>query len=197
MRLVMEEKTREKEVDLGEWLGRRAAARCPAADAERLRTIRSQKLYRAFGLTWEEFCKQRAGIDRSHADAIIRKLEEFGPAFFQLSGLIRISPTRFRSIAAAVTEMGLHYAGEFIPFDASAAKRLAAAVKALSSRAAVMSNDPSRRLERAECALKSALAGLESVSTQEMDLLQRQSLHATFEHAMEKLGQLACIVPHV
>ena len=193
----MEEKTRVNEVDLGEWPGRRAAARCSAADAERLRNIRSKKLYRAYGLTWEEFCKQRAGIDRSHADAIIRKLEEFGPAFFRLAGIIRISPARFRSIAAAVTERGLHYAGEVIPLQGSEAERLAEAIKALLSRAPVVSNDPARRLERAEFALRSALASLESVSTLQMDLLQRQSLHATFEHAMEKLGRLSCIVPHV
>ncbi len=185
----------EETVDLEAWMGSRAAARCSAAAAQWLRAIRTRKLYRASQLTWEEFCKQRVGIDRSNADAIIRRLEEFGPAYFHLAALVRMSPQRFRLIASFVRERGLEYNGELIPFEAAQASRLAAAVKDLAARHAA-SADPARRLRRAQIALKSALTSLETVSNLPMDLLDRQSLHATFEHAMEKLGRLSCIVPH-
>ena len=77
----MENDGMESAVDLGTWLGRRqafaaVAGRCSAADAECLRTIREKKLYRACGLNWEEFCRQRAGISRSLADQMVRQLVE-------------------------------------------------------------------------------------------------------------------------
>lgn len=192
----MQNQAIEQAIDPGEWFGRRAATRFSAADVESLRTIRTKKLYRTFQLTWEEFCKQRVGVDRSNADGMIRKLDELGRAYFHLAGIIRISPQRFRQIAGAINELGLKYDGELIPFEPSQAVRLAAAVKDLSVRVEGADSSSGRRLQRAETALKTALAGLENVSTLQMDLLQRQSLHATFEHAMEKLGRLSCIVPH-
>jgi hypothetical protein len=187
--LEKREEQLEETVDLEAWVGSRAAARCSAAAAQWLRAIRTRKLYR------EEFCKQRVGIDRSNADAIIRRLEEFGPAYFRLAAIVRMSPQRFRLIASFVREQGLEYNGELIPFEAAQVSRLAAAVKDLAVRQAGAA-DPARRLRRAQTALKSALTSLETVSSLPMDLLDRQSLHATFEHAMEKLGRLSCIVPH-
>jgi hypothetical protein len=195
-RCSMQESNTDDQLDLGTWPGRRAAARCSARDAESLRTIRNRKLYRACRLTWEQFCKQRVGIDRSNADAIIRNLEEFGPAFFHLAELMRISPERFRRIASAVSELGLQFDGELIPFHKAHATRLAAAVKDLAGRVEGGAASSASRLQRAQTALKSALTDLEQVTALEMDLLQRQSLHATFEHAMEKIGRLACVVPH-
>jgi hypothetical protein len=192
----MQDLTIQQAIDPGEWFGRRAATKFSAADVESLRAIRSKKLYRASQLTWEDFCKQRVGVDRSNADAMIRKLDELGAAYFHLAGIIRISPQRFRQIAGVVTERGVKFDGELIPFEPSQAVRLAAAVKDLTLRAESGGSGSARRLQRAETALKTALAGLENVSTLQMDLLQRQSLHATFEHAMEKLGRLSCIVPH-
>jgi hypothetical protein len=191
----MQDQTIQQAIDPGEWFGRRAA-KFSAAEVESFRSIRSKKLYRSFQLTWEEFCKQRIGVDRSNADAMIRKLDELGPAYFHLAGIIRISPQRFRQISGVVTERGVKYNGELIPFEPSQAVRLAAAVKDLSLRAGGDASSSARRLQRAESALKTALAGLENVSTLQMDLLQRQSLHATFENAMEKLGRLSCVVPH-
>jgi hypothetical protein len=50
-----------QQFDLGQWLGRHQALACiahycSAADAHALLTIREQKLCRALGHTWEEFC---------------------------------------------------------------------------------------------------------------------------------------------
>jgi len=131
----MQDQTIELAIDPGEWLGRRAANRFSAADVECLRTVRTKKQYRSSGLSWEDFCKQRIGVDRSNADAMIRKLKEFGPAYFDLAGIIRISPKRFRQIAPWVTEQGLRHDGDLIPLETSQAVRLACAVKELGRRA--------------------------------------------------------------
>jgi hypothetical protein len=99
-------------LDLGIWLGRRqafsvVAGRCSAADAECLRQIRESKSYRALYLTWDQFCKERVGITRPMVERIIRQLEEFGPAFFQLSSILRITADEYRGIAGSVSEDGV------------------------------------------------------------------------------------------
>jgi len=113
----MENITTEDMFDLGAWLGRKQAftliaGRCSAATVVCLRKIREGKRYRALGLTWEEFCRQRAGVSRAFADKVIQQLEQLGPAYFELSSVTRITPDQFRQIADAVTEEGLSYAGE-------------------------------------------------------------------------------------
>ena len=78
------------------------AGKAAAADVECLRRIRDDKLYRAKGLGWSEFCKEHVGITRAYADRLIKQLEQFGPNYFHLSQLIRISPEVYRLIAPAV-----------------------------------------------------------------------------------------------
>ena len=53
---------------------------------------------KALNLTRDEFCKQHAGASRAHADEIIRRLEEFGAAYFRISEIIWISPQSYRAI---------------------------------------------------------------------------------------------------
>jgi hypothetical protein len=203
----METNGMDDAVDLGTWLGRRqafavVAGRCSAADAECLRTIREKKLYRACGLTWEEFCRQKAGISRSGADQIIRQLEELGPAYFHLSSVTRITPESFRLIAPAVSEQGVEYGGELIPFSAENTSRLTAAIDDLRTRAeppakesAPVAEDPERRVRRARKVLEAAFAELESVAVLEMNLIQRQSLRASVEHGQKRLGRINCMIP--
>jgi hypothetical protein len=113
----MEDNKTEDMFDLGAWLGRKQAftliaGRCSAATVVCLRKIREGKRYRALGLTWEQFCRQRAGISRAFADKVIQQLEQLGPAWFELSSVTRITPDQFRQIADAITDEGLSYAGE-------------------------------------------------------------------------------------
>ena len=124
--------------DLGAWLGRKQAftliaGRCSAATVVCLRKIREGKRYRALGLTWEEFCRQRAGVSRAFADKVIQQLEQLGPAYFELSSVTRITPDQFRQIAGAVTEEGLSYAGEPIEIIPENAPMLAQAIEILTS----------------------------------------------------------------
>jgi hypothetical protein len=154
--------------DLGTWLGRKQAfglmaGKCSAADAECLRNIREQKLYRSLHLNWDQFCHERIGISRPVVDKIIHQLEEFGPAFFQLAGVLRITAEEYRLIAASVSEEGVLCDGERIPITVENSPRLTRAVDSLRSRAALpapetAAPDTARAIARVEKQLRSTLA---------------------------------------
>ncbi|PWU08812.1 MAG: hypothetical protein C5B51_07220 [Terriglobia bacterium] len=132
----MEQKEVADLLDLGAWIGRRQtfgviAGRCSAAEANCLREIREAKKYRAFGLTWEEFCTRHAGISRRLADKIIHQWEQYGDVYFQLAGVTRITLEQFRLIARDVSADGLNYKGERIAIEPANAARLSAAVEDL------------------------------------------------------------------
>jgi hypothetical protein len=129
-------------LDVGIWLGRKqafsaVAGRCSAADAECLRKIHENKAYRSLGLTWDQFCKEKVGITRPVVDKVIRQLEEFGPAFFQLASILRITADEYRLIAGSMAEDSVVYEGETIAINVENISRLAQAVDALRSQAAL------------------------------------------------------------
>src|ERR1035437_8428506 len=133
-----EENQTQDMFDLGAWLGRKQAftliaGRCSAATVVCLRKIREGKRYRALGLNWDEFCRQRAGVSRAFADKVIQQLETLGPDYYELSAVTRITPDAFRHIAEAVTDEGLSYAGEAIEIIPENAPRLARAIEILTS----------------------------------------------------------------
>src|SRR5690242_10785741 len=104
--------TPERGLILGRRLGQHDAFsaisnRCSAADAETLRDIRDNGLYKETKLTWDRFCRQHMGVSRSYADRLIRHLQEFGPNYFRVSELVEVSPETYRLLAPAVSEEGL------------------------------------------------------------------------------------------
>ena len=122
--------------ELGAWIGRGqafslVANHCSAAQAEGLSRIRKDGLYKALNLTWDEFCTEHAGASRAHVDDIIRRLEEFGAAYFRLSEIVRISPQSYRAIAAAVKAEVIELGGESIPITPENAPRIRQAIAAL------------------------------------------------------------------
>jgi hypothetical protein len=123
-------------LDLGAWIGRGqafsfVANHCSAAQAECLARIRKGGMYKSLDLTWEQFCEQYTGASRVHADQIIRRLEEFGAAYFRLSEIIRISPNSYRGIQGSVKGEALEYDGESIPITPENAAKIRRAVAAL------------------------------------------------------------------
>ncbi len=106
-------------VELGRWLGRReafsmVAGRCSAAEAESLRQIRDEKLYLECCGSWDEFCEQQLGASRRNINRVIGYLEEFGPQYFQVVQMARITPQQYRAIAGHVDEAGVRLNGEVI-----------------------------------------------------------------------------------
>jgi hypothetical protein len=149
----MKDQKLEDALEVGTWLGRRqafsiVAGRCSAADAQCLRELRESKKYKSMGLTWEECCKQRAGIHRSSAEAIIRNLDEFGPDYFVIAQVTRISADEYRRISGSVRDHALLHSGEQIPIAVENAPRLITAVDALRREAAQAPATLTRRLKR-------------------------------------------------
>jgi hypothetical protein len=187
-------------LDLGTWLGRKQAfglmaGKCSAADAECLRNIRENKLYRCLQLNWDNFCREHVGISRPVVDKIVRQLEEFGPAFFQLSGVMRITADEYRLIAGSVTEEGVLYNGERIPISVENAFRLTRAVDALRSHASLptpqpVAYDSERALARAEKLLRAALAGLANLHAGKLDAGGRARLQAAAGSARDQLNRI-------
>ena len=122
------------DVDLGRLLGQRKAfglmaGRCSAAHAAALKRIRDSKGYIAIAPTWEAFCQQELHVSRVHANRIIKWLEEFGPAYFELSQLIPISPSEYRALAPAISDHRIEANGQAIALIPEKAEEVAAAVE--------------------------------------------------------------------
>jgi hypothetical protein len=198
---------------LGNWLGRKQAfaalaGRCSAADAECLRQIHAQRGYRALGVSWTEFCKQRVGISRATADTIIHRLEEFGPQYFIMAQATGIKPEEYRRISGAVRGQALLHAGEEIPINAENAPRLAEAVAELrrapgvgedatvdaSDEAAVAEArtqaEIERAFERAARGAKVALAQFQRLVEMHRDGRSRRRLMGELGYVISKLKEV-------
>jgi hypothetical protein len=109
------------------------AGRCSAAQAEGIRRLREQKLYKRCTETWEDFCPKYLKMSRVEADRSIRLLEEFGPAYFELSQLTRVSAESYRAIAPHIENGVLHHNGEAIELNVENSRKVAAAVAEMRS----------------------------------------------------------------
>jgi hypothetical protein len=148
--------------ELGQWLGRRQAfgliaGKTAAADVECMRRIRDGDLFRAKGVDWAEFCQKYAGVSSSYANRLIRQYEEFGPNYFDLSRIMRISADSYRKIAEAVSDDGIAFGGEKIPISPENSDKIAEAVKALREQAGEGSNDGSKPPEKGVAAMRRRL----------------------------------------
>jgi hypothetical protein len=124
------------DLTLGRLLGRReafnvVAARCSAADAAILRELREKKLYLNHAEDWDEFCTQHLHTTKETANRLIRHLDEFGPTYFEVAQLTRISPATYRAIAPSIRDQALHHNGDVIALIPENAEKVAAAVAEL------------------------------------------------------------------
>jgi hypothetical protein len=109
------------------------AGRCTAAQVESLRRLREEQLFKRCCESWREFCPKYLKMSRSEADRLIKLFDEFGPTYFELSQLTRISPETYRAIAPAIEDGALHFNGEAIPLNADNSRALAAAIAEMRS----------------------------------------------------------------
>jgi len=180
--------TTDGAIEFGTWIGRRQAlsvisGRCSAADAQCLRELRESKQYKKLGLTWEQACKQYAGMARSTAEENIRNLEEFGPDFFVIARVTGISANEYRRIGGAVQDHKLLHAGQEIPIEIANAQELATAVDALRRETAAAPAAPETAAGEVECsfakadrALRAALVELEKLREMPLDSFSRSRL---------------------
>ena len=123
-------------LDLSRWTGRRDLPPGTPGDARvaqvtDLRRIRDKKLYARVTRTWEEFCEKHLLISRRSVDRNIRRLREFGPAFFRAAAAMPLSSREFRQIREHVGVEGVQFDGVLIPFGASNRRQLADALDEL------------------------------------------------------------------
>lgn len=129
-------------VQLGQTLGRRqayveVAGRCSAYEAATIKRLREAKLYLKLAPTWAEFCARYLGMSKASADRVIRWLDDFGPDFFTLTQLTRVSPDEYRErIAPAMAEGAIRRGGETIKLIPENTEKVAAAVDELRQAAA-------------------------------------------------------------
>jgi hypothetical protein len=193
----------EQALDLGLWLGRRQAfgliaSRCSAADAECLKKIRESSSYRELGLTWEEFCKQRAGISRSYADRMIQQLNEFGEAYFHLAEIMQMSTEQYRQIADSVVDVEIEYAGEKITICRENADKIVHAVSMLTRQCEQTPLGPvrlNRRLATSRKRFDAWLADIDSLA-QSQTGESRDKIGALLSgHVLPALNRLQEVLP--
>jgi hypothetical protein len=123
-------------VEAGAWVGRQQAfaliaTQSAAAQALCLKHAKESRLFERLGLTWEQFCRDHAGISRVYADSLIRRHDEFGENYFRLSALARVSPATYREIAGQVSPEAIEIGGETLPLTPEHAPRIRAALDKL------------------------------------------------------------------
>jgi len=157
--------------ELGQWLGRKQAfgliaGKTAAADVECLRRIRDGNLFRARGVDWADFCQKYAGVTSSYANRLIRQFEEFGPNYFDLSKIVRISAESYRKIAESVSDDGIAFGDENIAISPENSGKIAEAVKALREQAGDLANDRSKPAEAGIAAVRRRLLACVAEMTQ-------------------------------
>jgi hypothetical protein len=104
------------------------AGRCSAAQAAAIRRLRNEKLYRSVTTKWGEFCLTRLRMSRRSADQIIALFDEFGPDYFEVAQITRVSPETYRAIQPSIRDGALHHDGHAIALIEANAQQVAAAV---------------------------------------------------------------------
>jgi len=185
------------DLNLGRLLGRREAfsalaARCSAAEAAQLKTIRDSRAFLNHAKDWKEFCEKFLHISDDTANRLIGLLERFGPAYFQVAQLTRISAKTYRAIAPSIHDEAIHYNGEAIPLSPENADRVAAAVadlrKAAEPPLLPAPSDPADPLPVLEKECCEVLQRIEAVI--ELRLPAREQLRAIVRGARDYLTRL-------
>jgi len=189
----MNEQTTDEVYELGQWMGRRQAfsliaGKTAAADVECLRHIREKKLHAAKGVDWTDFCKEYAGITRAYADRLIRQLEDFGPNYFNLSQIVRISADVYRKISPAVSDEGIAFGDETIVISPENSERLVEAVNEL--RAAIPAKEVETGVGPARKRLQAGIAALNLAVKNGLSDEERQELAQTVSAGLTDLNLL-------
>jgi hypothetical protein len=187
--------------DSGVWTGKiqaltTVAKLSNAARAECLRQIRENRVYQATGLTWDQYCPTHVGITRSQADRIIRRLEQFGKRYFDLSEIAPISADKYQAIAPAVSEQGIEIDGEIVPLTPQNAPRIRKAVESV--RAELRRAHELRSTSSVTELVSRFDAWFRDVSVQaghRLDLSKQAELCGLTHYAINKLRELAATFP--
>jgi hypothetical protein len=119
---------------------------------------------------------------------VIGLLEEFGPAYFEVAQLTRVSPETFRTLAPSIHNRMLHHDGEAIALIPENAARVAAVVGEHRKAAAAPARDT--RLEALEQRCDRMLGEFEELSSAWRDSANRLLLGAVLARTRSALTRL-------
>jgi hypothetical protein len=184
-------------LDLGAWIGKTQAFglianRCSAAEAECLQHIRETRAYESLNLSWEEFCAQHVGIARSWADDLIRRLQEFGPGYFQLARITSVSAESYRLLAPSIGEKGIELDGQTIALTPENAPRIRRAILDLRAdlrRARDNARDPG--ISQLQTRFDNWFDQLEMLKPNPLDTSTRAAVQGLIAYCRNKLSRLA------
>ncbi len=148
------------------------AGRCTAAQAIAMRRLREEKLYRSLAAEWREFCRTYLNMSGSNADRIIRLLDEFGPGYFEVSQLTKITAETYRAIEPSIKDGALHFQGKAIQLKPENARRVASVIATIRKKALSNNAAPKRevgfaeRFDRIERRCSAMVRELETMSRQ-------------------------------
>lgn len=169
------------------------AGRCSAAQAATIRRIREEGIYKQHIGTWEGFCAIQLKMARTEADKIIRLLEEFGPQYFEVSQLTRVSPETYRAIAPAVRDGVLHHNGEAIELNPENARKVAVAVDDLRRNLRTAPRPPAampKRIRQVEKRFAALLADVEELARSARETESWNEFTAAIERVKSKLASV-------
>jgi hypothetical protein len=183
-----------EEVELGRWMGRReafglVAGHCSAAEAQSLRHIREEKLYRGVARNWDEFCSGRLGASRRNVDRYIRLLDEFGTAYFHIAQVAHIGPEEYRAIAESVDDRGVCLDGAVVPLLNHNGGEVAAAVNELLRRVRPQLADADEPTFEPVLRRCQAAARMLAASTAELNPLDKMELAETLVSLRESAAE--------
>ena len=128
---------------------------------------------------------------KAQANRVIRYLEEFGPDYFELAQLTRVTPEQYRAIAPSVREKSIHVQGEAIALIPENSDRIAAAVAELRQ---AQSTAPEASVGEGMVAFERrfarAIAEFAEFSRSPMSLSQRSQTNAVLSKAVLDLKRL-------
>jgi len=166
---------------LDQWLGRREAfgliaGCCSAAEIETIRQIQDEKLYQDLNCNWDECCTRHLHASRRSVDRELGYLRKYGPAFFTVRQLTRITVKEYESIAGHISEHGVNLDGALIAVHADNSHQLAAAVEELLKRAEPRQSKPAPEPLALDAVLKRCRTVAEQLQSLHCDLDAAQRL---------------------
>jgi len=190
---------------VGTWIGREQAFNalahhCSAARVACLKQIRDTAAYMDLNVTWDEFCPEHAGISRTQADRLIRRLAEFGVPYFQLTDIVPVSPAVYREIAPAISGGAVEFRGEQIPVTPENAAKIKAAVSALRKDAERARSDARIRvppgITSLQIRLDACCEDIRRLIQNANDIDTQAGLRGLLSYSAGRLNQLSQLLPN-
>jgi hypothetical protein len=183
-------------IEAGAWIGRQQAfaaieGKCSAARAQCLREIRGTRAYKKLGLTWDEFCSQHAGISRSHADELIRNLEEFGEIYHRLCDIARISPEFYRRIADRINQETIELDGQHVPITPQNVAKIRAGIQNLRREIDGLRTRRTSRLGQLANQLNDCVHDFEAAARSFHEFNERETLNSLVQSALQRFGEIS------